>query len=133
MSYLLDTNTCIYFLNQCSENLTRRLKTANPRELAVCAIVKAELHYGALKSARPAQNLAIQRDFLRRFRSFPFNDQAAKVYGQIRADLERIGTPIGPNDLCIAAIALANDLTLITHNIGEFSRVKELKFEDWRI
>jgi tRNA(fMet)-specific endonuclease VapC len=63
----------------------------------------------------------------------PFEDRAAKVYGQIRADLETKGTPIGPNDLMIAAIALANDLTLVTHNTAEFSRVPALKFVDWHV
>jgi tRNA(fMet)-specific endonuclease VapC len=90
----------------------------------------AELYFGAFKSPQPAKNFALLATFLPVFLSLPFGDLAAKVYGQIRADLEARGTPIGPNDLMIAAIALSNDLTLVTHNIAEFGRVPGLKLVD---
>ncbi len=131
MTYLLDTNTCIRYLNGQSAGVLGRLQTLPPTEVAVCSVVKAELFYGAMKSAHPGRTLAQQRLFLDAFTSLPFNDRAAEAYGHIRADLSRKGTPIGPYDLMIAAIALAFDVTLVTHNTGEFSRVQALRLEDW--
>ena len=133
MNYLLDTNICIYFLNKVSENLTRRFNAVNPGQIALCSIVKAELFYGAVKSGNPPKNLNTLHEFLSRFYSFSFDDSAAETYGRIRSCLEKAGTPIGPNDLCIAAIAITNDLTLVTHNRKEFDRVEGLKSEDWTI
>jgi tRNA(fMet)-specific endonuclease VapC len=97
----------------------------------VCSIVKAELFYGAMKSADPERTLAKQRRFLDAFMSLPFDDRAAEAYGRIRAALARKGTPIGPNDLMIASIALVQDVTLATHNLREFSRIDGLRLEDW--
>jgi tRNA(fMet)-specific endonuclease VapC len=94
-------------------------------------VVKAELFYGAMNSQNPAKTLALQEIFLNQFVSLPFDDRAAKIFGEIRAHLARLGTPIGPYDLQIAAIALANDVTLVTHNTREFSRVPHLRIEDW--
>ena len=73
----------------------------------------------------------LQQEFLNQYVSLPFDDQAALFYGQIRAQLATLGTPIGPLDLQIAAIALANNLTLVTHNTREFRRVEGLQIEDW--
>jgi tRNA(fMet)-specific endonuclease VapC len=84
-----------------------------------------------MKSRHPDTTLARQQEFLQPFLSLPFDDHAAQRYGSIRADLEARGTPIGPNDLMIAAIALANDLTLVTANIREFNRIGDLRVEDW--
>ena len=84
-----------------------------------------------MKSRDPTRAIRAQRSFFSRYRSLPFDDVAADVYGRIRAELESKGTPIGPNDLLIAAIAVANDLTLVTHNTNEFSRVTGLVLEDW--
>lgn len=131
MKYLLDSNTCIRFLNGTSEHVRQRMAAIEPRDIALCSIVKAELLYGALKSARPDRNVGRLRPFFNRFVSLPFDDASAEEYGQIRVALEMAGTPIGPNDLCIAAIARTNDLALVTHNTDEFSRVDELRLEDW--
>lgn len=133
MIYLLDTNTCIKYLNGRSESIRQRLTSTRPQDILLCSVVKAELFYGAMKSARPDENLAKQYRFVNRFVSLPFDDSAAEVYSHIRTQLEKLGTPIGPNDLLIAAIAVANDVTLVTHNTGEFSRVVGLKIEDWEI
>ena len=84
-----------------------------------------------MKSQNPRRTLARQQPFVNRFVSLPFDDQAAEIYGEIRADLEKMGQPIGPNDFLIAAIAVANDVTLVTHNTREFGRAKDLKLEDW--
>ncbi len=133
MSYLLDTNTCIQYLNGRSPLVKQRLERIPAQEIVVCSVVKAELFYGAMKSVNPARSLAKQKKFLNRFGSLPFDDQSAEIYGQIRAQLESQGTPIGPADLLIAAIAIANQTTLVTHNTREFSRVASLQIEDWEI
>jgi tRNA(fMet)-specific endonuclease VapC len=131
MKYLLDTNTCIRYLNQRSERVTARFKAENEHGIVVCSVVRAELYFGAMKSSQPDVTMTKQRAFAERFTSLPFDDAAAEHYARIRADLTRAGTPIGPNDLMIAAIALAHDLTLVTHNTREFGRVAGLKIEDW--
>lgn len=133
MIYLLDTNTCIGYLNGRSIGVLRRLQALFSQDVAVCSVVKAELFYGSMRSNNPARSLAQQQDFLNRFISLPFDDQSAVIYGQIRAQLAASGTPIGPNDLLIASIALANNLILVTHNTREFSRVEGLRLEDWEI
>lgn len=131
MTYLLDTNTCIRYINGRSPGVIRRLQALQPADVAVCAPVKAELFYGAARSVNPQRSLAAQQAFLRPYASLPFDDAAAQEYGRIRADLAARGTPIGPNDLLIAAIAVAHGLTLVTHNTSEFSRVTGLAVEDW--
>ena len=133
MIYLLDTNACIVYLKGLNSNLKQRLETHNPRDIFVCSVVKAELFYGAIKSQKSQQNLIRQRIFLNRFIALPFDDGCAEIYGQIRTNLERAGTPIGPYDLQIAAIAIANDLILVTHNVAEFQRISELNIEDWQV
>jgi len=133
MKYLLDTNTCVRYLNGRSQALFDRLDKMSDDEIAVCSVVKAELFFGAMQSHNPAKTLAGQQTFLSRFVSLPFDDMAAEHYGRIRAYLAKQGTPIGPNDLLIAAIALANGLILVTHNTREFGRVTGLQIEDWEI
>jgi tRNA(fMet)-specific endonuclease VapC len=97
----------------------------------LCSTVKAELYFGARHSSKPAENLRLLYDFFLPFRSHPFDDACAEHYGTIRSELSRTGKLIGPNDLMIAATAIANDLILITHNTDEFSRVVGLHWEDW--
>ena len=120
MRFLLDTNVCIRYLNGRSEAIKRELLVRRREDIVMCSVVKAELCYGAFKSKNPERNLERQRSFVKGFTSLPLDDNAARVYGRVRADLERIGRPIGPNDLLIAAIAIANDVTLVTHNTREF-------------
>ncbi len=131
MTYLLDTNICIQYLNGRSETIRQRMESSRPQDIVMCSVVKAELFYGVVKSTRPEKNREKLDEFLSRFVSLPFEDNAAEVYGKIRKELEERGKPIGPNDLMIAAIAVANDLTLVTHNTAEFKRIKELQVEDW--
>ena len=131
MRCLLDTNTCIKYLNGQSEAIRRHVETMSAKDIVVCAVVKAELFYGAYKSRYPERNLEKQGIFLNRFVSLPFDDRAADMYGRIRADLERAGTPIGPNDLLIAAIALAHNVIVVSHNTREFARIADLRLEDW--
>lgn len=133
MRYLLDTNICIIYLKGRNFNLKQKLEAVPVQEIAVCSIVKAELCFGAMKSANPERNLALQQKFLAQFVSLPFDDLAATTFGVIRSQLETQGTPIGAYDLQIAAIALASNLTLVTHNAREFGRVEGLQVEDWEI
>ena len=129
--FLLDTNACIRILNGSSPALVRRFRSHEPSEISLCSVVKAELLFGARKSARIAENLETLRLFFQPLPSLPFDDRAADHYGMIRTELEKLGTPIGANDLMIAAIARAHDAILVTHNVREFSRVANLQLEDW--
>jgi tRNA(fMet)-specific endonuclease VapC len=129
--YLLDTNACIRILNNTSAPLVARLRAHDPNEIRLSSVVRAELLYGARRSQRPAENLALLGRFFAAFLSLPFDDQCAESYGVLRAALAREGRLIGPNDLMIAATALAHDCTLVTHNTDEFSRVPDLRIEDW--
>ncbi|MBO1065861.1 MULTISPECIES: type II toxin-antitoxin system VapC family toxin [Nostocales] len=133
MKYLLDSNVCIQYLNQRSEKIIQHLQYLSDIDIVVCSIVKAELFYGAMRTHNPAKTLQKQREFLDSFVSLKFDDECAVIYGEIRSKLAAKGTPIGNNDLHIAAIAIANNLTLITHNTREFSRIDNLKLEDWEI
>ncbi len=131
MIYLLDTNVCARYLNGRSLAIRERLRATNIADIVVCSVVKGELFYGAIKSNNPERTKARQQEFLKLFVSLPFDDSAALIYGIIRVELSVSGTPIGPNDFQIAAIAIANDLILVTHNTREFSRVNRLQIEDW--
>lgn len=133
MKYLLDTNTCIRYINGRSLEIRLKLPTIPARDIVVCSIVRAELFYGAAKSRTPAQSLEKQARFLRPYATLTFDDSAADEFGRIRAYLERNGTPIGPYDMQIAAIALVHGLIVVTHNTSEFGRINGLKLEDWEI
>jgi tRNA(fMet)-specific endonuclease VapC len=131
MKWLLDTNACIRYLNGRSPELRAKVSAAGDAAIVVCSVVKAELFFGAVRSTDPAKTLAKQQHFLSRFISLPFDDAAASAYGTIRGHLTNIGQVIGPNDLLIAAIAVANGLKLVSRNLAEFSRVPGLTVEDW--
>ncbi len=131
MSLLLDTNICVAWLNGADATLRKKLESAPVGEVSICSVVKAELLYGARKSARVSYNLERLEAFFSGLHSLPFDDEAADVYGSVRAQLERQGTPLGPNDLMIAAIALATDNTLITRNDREFRPVVGLRVQVW--
>jgi tRNA(fMet)-specific endonuclease VapC len=131
MKYLLDSNICIRYLNRRLQSIIDKMESISPDDIVVCSIVKAEMYFGAKRSQNPVKTRAEQDAFLNLFQSLPFDDASAEIYSDIRADLASRGTPIGPNDLMIAAIAIANDLILVTHNTREFSRIHKLQFEDW--
>jgi len=131
LKFLLDTNTCIRYLNGRSLNIKARFARTSDSDIAVCSVVKGELYFGAARSRDPTATRRHQDIFLSRFVSLAFDDVAAGIYGAIRAALVVKGQLIGPNDLLIAAIALANHLKLATNNTAEFSRVPGLSIEDW--
>src|SRR3954471_15168057 len=128
--YLLDTNACIRFLNGTSPSLTERLRVVPRVQVRLSSIVKAELLYGARNSSRIAENLRLLERFFDTIASLPFDDDCAEEYGLLREELGRAGTPIGPNDLLVAATARAHHAILVTHNTREFSRVAGLHLED---
>lgn len=131
MIYLLDTNTCIGYINRRSQSIYQHILAVSADDVCICDIVKFELYYGAYKSSRTAENLQNLDNFFADLISLPFDSKAAQICGQIRAQLQANGTPIGAYDLQIAAIASANHLILVTHNTREFSRIEGLKLEDW--
>ena len=134
MTYLLDTNACIDHLRHgIASKITRKLAGMPVGSVVLCSVVVAELLYGAHRSAKKSITLGKVQSFASQFVSLPFDDRAAEEYGLIRALLEGMGTPIGPNDLMIASIAKANQLTVVSRNIGEFSRVPGLTVEDWQV
>ena len=133
MIYLLDSNVCIHLLNGRHTTLIQRFRQYDPRQTVLCSMVKAELMRGALRSQRVELNLERLAIFFAPLKSLPFDDSAAEHFARVGAELMKQGTPIGPNDLVIAATALAHQVTLVTHNTAEFSRVPGLRLEDWEI
>ena len=131
MTYLLDTNVCIELMNERDTYAAHKLAFISPREIRLCAVVKAELYHGAYKSGRE-KNLNLVKTFSTLFESLPFDDSAAETYGRLRTALEKQGKLIGPYDLLIASIVLVNNATLVTHNTEEFKRVLDLNLEDWQ-
>jgi tRNA(fMet)-specific endonuclease VapC len=129
--YLLDTNACIRILNGTSPALAERLRFIPRTHVRLSSVVKAELLYGARKSGRIAENLRLLERFFETIASLPFDDRCAEDYGVLREELERAGTLIGPNDLLIAASARAHGAILVTNNVREFSRVPDLRIDDW--
>ena len=132
MAWLLDTNAWISYLKMPRSSIRSRLETVRPADVLLCSVVKAELLHGAEKYGNRERRLAILHELFGPYDSLAFDDAAASAYGRIRHELETAGNIIGPNDLMIAAIALANNLTLVTHNTAEFSRVQGLMLEDWQ-
>jgi tRNA(fMet)-specific endonuclease VapC len=131
LSFLLDTNVCIAFLNGRDKGVRDKLLAMDPESVRLCSVVRAELLYGARNSDHVDANLRRLHEFLVAFISLPFDDASADHYGAVRAQLKRDGRPIGPNDLLIAAIALANDQTLVTRNQQEFHRIAGLRVVSW--
>ncbi|MGB7337472.1 MAG: type II toxin-antitoxin system VapC family toxin [Phototrophicaceae bacterium] len=131
MTYLLDTNTCIRFINGRAPKIRERFSQVSDTDIVVSAITKAEMFTGSAKSKYPIRSREKQDIFFSRFVSLPFDDRAAHEYGLIRAYLEIKGIPIGGYDLQIASIAIVHNFIVVTHNIKEFSRIPNLNIEDW--
>jgi len=129
MRYLLDTNAVIALSNNIDGNLSRRARRVPPHDIAVSSIVMQELYFGAHKSRRQRQNLAVA-DALQ-FDVIEFDRDDARQAGEIRAFLAAQGTPIGPYDVLIAGQAVARNAILVTRNTREFARVPGLRIENW--
>lgn len=108
-----------------------RLASHPPATIRICSVVVSELVYGAFRSADPNRDYSAVREFLRPYVVLPFTETAAEMAGILRARLAQKGTPIGPYDIQIATTAVTENCTLVTHNVGEFSRVPSLRIEDW--
>ena len=132
MIYLLDTNAVIALMKN-NDQVTDHIRQVGRSELIICAPVEAELWFGVNKSNRVVENRHHLLTLLKWLPSLPFSGDATRFSGEIRATLARNGKPIGPYDVQIAAIALANNCILVTHNTGEFSRIAGLKLEDWEV
>ena len=131
MIYFLDTNICIYLLNDKFHNIREKMGDLNVADIKISSIVAAELIYGAYKSAKVEYNFSRFKKFLSVYEIIPFDGSMVNIYGEIRAELERKGKVIGWNDMLIAATVLANDGVLVTNNTNEFSRISNLILEDW--
>jgi tRNA(fMet)-specific endonuclease VapC len=129
MRYLLDANAVIALLNDTTSKLARRARREKPGDIAVSAVVAHELFYGAYKSRRATENVALI-DALQ-FAVLEFDKEDARQAGQIRALLASKGTPIGSYDVLIAGQAVARNLIVVTRNTNEFERVPGLRMEDW--
>lgn len=130
LKYLLDTNIVIYVIKRRPLAV---LETFNRHaaQLCISSITLAELLHGVEKSAKPARNLGQVEDFFSRLEVLNYGPKAAAHYGDIRADLERKGTPIGVNDLHIAGHARSEGLVLVSNNLREFERVEGLRLANW--
>jgi tRNA(fMet)-specific endonuclease VapC len=130
LRYLLDTNIVIYVLKRRPVELLSTFN-ANASRMAISSITLADLLHGAAKSSRVSENLAAIEDFCSRLEVLPYGPKATQHYGAIRAALEKLGQPIGVNDMHIAAHARSQGLVLVTNNLGEFARVPALEAENW--
>jgi tRNA(fMet)-specific endonuclease VapC len=130
MKYLLDTDTCIFAMKQNRVVIERLLSTSR-QDVAISALTEGELRTGAAKSSSPAKTASRVESFLDPLTVIEFASADAIAYAQVRARLERAGTPIGPLDTLIAAQALARKLILVTNNEREFRRVFGLHIENW--
>lgn len=131
MKYMLDTNICIYIIKHQPENVIRKFMEYNQADICISAISYAELAHGVEKSQAREKNRIALMVLLSEIQIVPFDDLAAQIYGEVKADLQKKGTPIGPMDTLIAAHAKALNLTLVTNNTKEFARVDGLELEDW--
>lgn len=130
LRYLLDTNIVIYVLKRRPLEVLSTFN-ANASRMAISSITLAELMHGAEKSQRVGENLSAIEDFCSRLEVLPYGAKAAQHYGAIRAALEKLGQPIGVNDLHIAGHARSEGLVLVTNNVAEFQRVPALELENW--
>ena len=131
MKYMLDTNICIYVIKEDPKKVLARLKKTRVSDVCISSITLSELEYGVQKSSRKEQNMIALTEFAAPLEVAPYDDLAAREYGEIRADLEKMGTPLGALDTLIAAHARALRLTLVTNNEAEFNRVPDLDIENW--
>ena len=132
MKYLLDTNICIYIINEKPKKILRKFELYPVHEFAISSITHAELQFGVEKSKMKDINQNALDEFLLPLTILPFHGKKLVVsYGEIRAFLESKGKTIGPLDTLIAAHALSLDLTIVSNNIKEFSRIPDLKSENW--
>jgi tRNA(fMet)-specific endonuclease VapC len=130
LTYMLDTNICIYIMKNYPQDLREKFNSL-AEQLCISSITLGELHYGAEKSVRRTDNLAAIEHFVARLDVLPFTAKAAAHYGQVRAELERAGTPCGPHDMQIGGHARSEGLIVVTNNMREFNRMPGIRVENW--
>jgi tRNA(fMet)-specific endonuclease VapC len=130
LAYMLDTNICIYVMKSYPPDLREKFN-ALAEQLSISSITLGELHYGAEKSARRVENLTAIEHFAARLEVLPFGEKAAAHQGQLRAELERTGTPCGPHDMQIGGHARSEGLILVTNTMREFQRMPGVRVENW--
>lgn len=128
---MIETNACIDVIRRRSRSLVERIRAHPVDDVVISAITLSELQHGIFNSENPEQNRVALLEFLVPFTVLAYEDTAARAYGEIRAHLEKQGTPIGPMDLLIAAHARSRGLILVTNNEQEFRRVPGLAIENW--
>jgi len=131
MKYLIDTNICIYIMNNHPPEVLEKFKHIGVGEVGISSISVSELHYGACKSKKIKQNIKRLEEFLFPFDILTYDENASREYGKVRSQLEKKGQIIGPLDMLIAAHAISRELTIITNNTKEFRRIRSLKVENW--
>lgn len=131
MKYMLDTNICIYLIRDKNNNILKHLGNTDINNVFISSITESELWFGVYKSKKIEENKLALIKFLSAFKILDFSSEAALQYGKLRVNLEKKGNLIDPMDLLIAAHALAENLILVTNNLKEFSRVRNLKCENW--
>ena len=129
LRYMLDTNICIYVIKNRPEGLRERFNRLAD-QLCISAVTLAEIIYGAEKSARQIENIKVVEQFAARLDVLPFGERAATHYGQIRADLERAGHPVGLHDMMIGGHARSEGLTLVSNNVREFQHIEGLRIDN---
>lgn len=131
MMYLLDTNTCIRYINGRSLSILEQMSRINDRDIVLNSVVQHELWFGAFRSKNIQRRMNAVNAFMSRFVSIPLDSRTAILSGYVRARLANAGTPIGLYNLLIAATGLQYNLIVVTHNAREFSRTDGLRMEDW--
>ena len=131
MKIMLDTNICIYIIKQKPAAVLKRFLEYRVGDIGISSITLSELRYGVAKSTHREKNARALDEFIIPLEVVAFDEEAAQVYGDIRATLEKAGTPIGAMDMLIAAHAISMDTPLVTNNSREFSRVTTLHILDW--
>lgn len=131
MKFLLDTNICIYIIKQKPAKVLEKFQRLNPSDVGISSITLAELEYGIAKSQQSEKNRIALNQFLITLEIVKFDEKASNIYGGVRAELERKGLVIGAMDMLIAAHAISLDLILVTNNVKEFSRIPNLRLENW--
>lgn len=132
MSYLLDTDTCIYWLRN-RQSVREKVREVGWNQITICVITVAELYYGAYNSNRVTENLARAEFFIQNLSVLPLNDTALRRFGELKAELRRIGQPIADFDLLIASVALAAGYILGTNNTRHYERITGIQLENWTI
>jgi tRNA(fMet)-specific endonuclease VapC len=128
---MLDTDICIFLIKNNSASALKKLTSLKPGDVGISVVTLAELEYGAAKSSKQNANAEALSEFCAPLEIAEFGEKAARSYGEVRAGLEKAGTPIGSTDMMIGAHAVSLGVTLVTHNTREFSRIKGLKLADW--